>query len=144
MRKDDGQCGEDQRLGRYLQRYVATLAVCSPPNDSPTAEFDKLVRMVQRQQNVSEPIPPFFIRQLVNLEGALNTAMAKEKEAKKKMNAANARGLNGMRQKVKKVTKEYEAEVKRFQAVSPNPGRQRTMLTYSLCTLALYTVCCNL
>ncbi|EPS99819.1 hypothetical protein FOMPIDRAFT_1123647 [Fomitopsis schrenkii] len=79
-------------------------------------EFDKLVRMVQRQQNVSEPIPPFFIRQLVNLETALNNAMAKEKEAKKKMNAANARGLNGMRQKVKKVTKEHETEVKRFQA----------------------------
>ncbi|KZT72040.1 eukaryotic translation initiation factor 3 subunit 8 [Daedalea quercina L-15889] len=79
-------------------------------------EFDKLVRMVQRQQNVSEPVPPFFIRQLVNLESAMNTAVAKEKEAKKKMNAANARGLNGMRQKVKKVSKEYETEIKRFQA----------------------------
>ncbi|KAH9935443.1 eukaryotic translation initiation factor 3 subunit 8 [Fomitopsis serialis] len=79
-------------------------------------EFDKLVRMVQRQQNVSEPIPPFYIKQLVNLEGALNTAVAKEKESKKKMNASNARALNGMRQKVKKVTKEYEADVKRFQA----------------------------
>lgn len=94
------------------------------PAHSRAVEFDKLVRMVQRQQNVSEPIPPFFIRQLINLESALNTAMAKEKEAKKKMNAANARGLNGMRQKVKKVTKEYEAEVKRFQAVSSSPSHR--------------------
>ncbi|CCM00393.1 uncharacterized protein FIBRA_02423 [Fibroporia radiculosa] len=78
-------------------------------------EFDKLVRMVQRQQNVAEPVPPFYIRTLVNLEGSLNTAVSKEKEAKKKMNASNARALNGMKQKVKKVTKEYETDVKRFQ-----------------------------
>lgn len=81
-------------------------------------EFDKLARMVQRQQNVAEPIPPFYIRTLVNLENSLNIAITKEKEAKKKMNASNARALNGMKQKVKKVLKEYEADVKRFQEVS--------------------------
>lgn len=78
-------------------------------------EFDKLYRMVQRQQNVSEPVPPFFIRTLVNLESSLNAAVSKEKEAKKKMNASNARALTAMKQKVKKVTKEFEAEVKKFQ-----------------------------
>jgi len=78
-------------------------------------EFDRLVRMVQRQQNVAEPVPPFYIRTLVDLENSLNTAVAKEKEAKKKMNASNARALNGMKQKVKKVAKEYENEIKRYQ-----------------------------
>ena len=81
------------------------------------SEFDKLVRMVQRQQNVSEPVPPFYLRTLVSLEESLNTALAKEKEAKKKMNASNARALTAMKQKVKKVTKEYETETKRFQEV---------------------------
>ncbi|KAL6305030.1 eukaryotic translation initiation factor 3 subunit 8 [Sparassis latifolia] len=79
-------------------------------------EFDKLVRMVQRQQNVSEPVPPFYIRTLTNLESSLNSAVAKEKEAKKKMNASNARALTAMKQKVKKITKEYEKELKQFQA----------------------------
>ena len=81
-------------------------------------EFDKLGRMVERQLNLSEKVPSFYIKSLVNLEQSLNTAVAKEKEAKKKMNATNARALNTMKQKVKKTTKEYEKEVKLFQEVS--------------------------
>jgi translation initiation factor 3 subunit C len=73
--------------------------------------------MVQRQNNVAEPIPPFYIRTLSSLETSLNTALAKEKEAKKKMNATNARALNSMKQKVKKAVKEYEKDVKQYQAV---------------------------
>ncbi|OBZ68150.1 Eukaryotic translation initiation factor 3 subunit C [Grifola frondosa] len=75
-------------------------------------EFDKLVRMVQRQQNVAEPVPAFYIRTLAGLESSLNTAVAKEKEAKKKMNASNARALTAMKQKVKKIVKEHEKEIK--------------------------------
>ena len=74
--------------------------------------------MVQRQQNISEPVPPFFLRTLVNLEGSLNAAVAKDKESKKKMNASNARGLTAVKQKVKKISKEFETELKRFQEVS--------------------------
>jgi translation initiation factor 3 subunit C len=80
-------------------------------------EFDKLARMVQRQSNVAEPIPPFYVRTLVGLETSLNTAIAKEKEAKKKMNATNNRALNAMKQKVKKAVKEYEKEIKQYQVV---------------------------
>ncbi|KAI0045950.1 eukaryotic translation initiation factor 3 subunit 8 [Auriscalpium vulgare] len=78
-------------------------------------EFDKLTRMVQRQQNMAEPVPPFYVRTLVSLETSLNAALAKEKEAKKKMNASNARALTAMKQKVKKTAKEYEKDVKRLQ-----------------------------
>ncbi|KAF8444513.1 eukaryotic translation initiation factor 3 subunit 8 [Boletus edulis BED1] len=87
-------------------------------NDWPvtSTEFDKLLRLVQRQSNVSEPIPPFFLKTLTNLEDSLNAALAKEKEAKKKMNAANARALNSMKQKVKKSMKEYEKEISQYQA----------------------------
>ncbi|KAM5531641.1 hypothetical protein V8D89_014693 [Ganoderma adspersum] len=80
-----------------------------------STEFDKLARMVQRQQNVSEPVPPFYVRTLVNLESSLNIAVAKDKESKKKMNASNARALTAVKQKVKKLLKEFEKEVKRFQ-----------------------------
>ncbi|KAF9481562.1 eukaryotic translation initiation factor 3 domain-containing protein [Pholiota conissans] len=78
-------------------------------------EFDKLVRMIQRQHNLSEPIPAFYIRTLVNLETSVNAALQKEKEAKKKMNATNAKALTAMKQKVKKAIKDNESEVKKYQ-----------------------------
>lgn len=73
--------------------------------------------MVQRQQNISEPVPPFFLKTLLSLESAVNTAQAKDKDSKKKMNANNARALTAVKQKLKKITKEFETEVKRYQAV---------------------------
>lgn len=71
--------------------------------------------MIQRQQNVGEPIPPFFIRTITELEASVNDAQAKD--AKKKMNATNARALTAMKQKVKKTLKDFEKEVKQYQAV---------------------------
>lgn len=78
-------------------------------------EFDKLLRMVQRQQNVGEPLSPFFIRTTTELEASVNDSQAKD--VKKKMNATNARALTAMKQKVKKTLKDFEKEVKQYQAV---------------------------
>jgi translation initiation factor 3 subunit C len=47
-------------------------------------EYDKLARMVQRQQNVAEPVPPFYIRTLISLEVALNAASQKKKRPKRR------------------------------------------------------------
>lgn len=91
------------------------------------AEFDKLVRMIQRQHNVSEPIPPFYVKTLVSLENSVNNALAKEKEAKqekdskktsKVLNATNAKALTAMKQKLKKSVKEYETDVNKYNTVS--------------------------
>jgi translation initiation factor 3 subunit C len=71
--------------------------------------------MIQRQQNVGEPIPPFFIRTATELEASVNDAQSKD--AKKKMNATNARALTATKQKVKKILKDFEKEVKQYQAV---------------------------
>ncbi|KAJ6557192.1 eukaryotic translation initiation factor 3 subunit 8 N-terminus-domain-containing protein [Mycena sp. CBHHK59/15] len=79
-------------------------------------EFDKLVRMIQRQHNVSEPIPPFYVRTLSSLETSVNNALQKEKEAKKKTNATNAKALTAMKQKIKKSVKEYEEEIAKYLA----------------------------
>lgn len=78
-------------------------------------EFDKLVRLIQRQHNVSEPVPPFYIQTLGSLEASINNAVAKEKEAKKKMNATNAKALTAVKQKVRKANREYEYEIKKYQ-----------------------------
>ncbi|EEB90796.1 hypothetical protein MPER_10952 [Moniliophthora perniciosa FA553] len=79
-------------------------------------EFDKLARMIQRQHNVSEPVPPFYIKTLTTLESSVATTQAKEKEAKKKMNATNAKALTATRQKVRKAMKEYEQDIAKYQA----------------------------
>ncbi|KAF7376059.1 Eukaryotic translation initiation factor 3 subunit C [Mycena sanguinolenta] len=88
-------------------------------------EFDKLVRMIQRQHNVSEPIPPFYVKTLISLENSVNNALAKEKEAKqekdakknaKALNATNAKALTAMKQKLKKSVKEYETDMNEYNA----------------------------
>lgn len=73
--------------------------------------------MIQRQHNLSEPVPAFYVRTLVNLESSINNALQKEKEAKKKMNVSNAKALTAMKQKIKKAVKENEVEVKKYQEV---------------------------
>jgi len=92
-----------------------------------TSEFDKLLRMVQRQQNVGEPIPPFFIRTITGLETSVNDAQAKD--AKKKMNATNARALTAMKKKVKNSLKDFEKEVKKYQAVRCTTGTTTRFLS---------------
>ncbi|KAK0485673.1 eukaryotic translation initiation factor 3 domain-containing protein [Armillaria novae-zelandiae] len=92
-------------------------------------EFDKLVRMIQRQHNVSEPVPPFYIKALISLESSLNAAIAKEKESKKKMNATNAKALTAMKQKVKKGMKEYEQDITKYNADPETFERDYAALT---------------
>ncbi|CAE6377398.1 unnamed protein product [Rhizoctonia solani] len=78
-------------------------------------EFDKLLRLVQRQTNLSDPVPSFFLELLKSLEKDITDAQNREKSAAKKMNATNARALNGMKQKLRKSTKEYEVAIKSFE-----------------------------
>ena len=94
------------------------------------SEFDKLIRLVQRQTNVAERVPAFYIKTLASLENSLNDALAKEKEAKKKMNASNARALTAMKQKVKKTTKQFESELKSFQEVNSILLLQYSLITF--------------
>lgn len=73
-------------------------------------EFDKLTRLIQRQMNLGEPVPPVYIRVI----STVDTALSKEKDGKKKMDATKARALNTMKQKVKKAAKEFEADIKSY------------------------------
>jgi Eukaryotic translation initiation factor 3 subunit 8 N-terminus len=55
-----------------------------------------------------------YIRSLVSLEDLQNEAYEREKAAKKKMNATNARALNTFRQRIRKNNRDYEDEIKRY------------------------------
>ena len=77
-------------------------------------EFDKLIRLVQRQTNVAERVPGVFLKALQSLEISMNSGFAKEKESKKKMNQANAKALTGVKKKIKTAQKEYEVQLKQY------------------------------
>ena len=80
-------------------------------------EYDKISKMVQRQQNVSEHVSPFYIQMLLNLDTTVQNVLS-DKDAKKKLNATKAKALTAMKQKTKKALKEHETEVARFKSVS--------------------------
>ena len=44
----------------------------------------------------------------------MNEAIAKQKVSTKKMNATNARGLNAMKQKIKRNNKDYLTEIEKY------------------------------
>ncbi|WVQ96216.1 eukaryotic translation initiation factor 3 subunit C [Kwoniella sp. CBS 9459] len=87
-----------------------------------STELDKVFRFIQRHQLtlVASPIPaaghipPAFLEILVSLEGDVNKTIAGEKSASKKMAPAKAKALNGMKQTLKKKSKEFEGVLKTY------------------------------
>ncbi|GAA5826389.1 hypothetical protein JCM11251_002346 [Rhodosporidiobolus azoricus] len=75
-------------------------------------EFDKLVRLVSRQQTTADPIPTGFYKVL----SSLDEMVAAAQNNKKKMNASNSKALNSMKQKVKKTQREHESALNRYKA----------------------------
>lgn len=60
--------------------------------------------------------PKTYIRAVAELEDAMHETLAKQKVTPKKMNATNARGLNAVKQKIKKNNKEYQAQIDAYRA----------------------------
>jgi translation initiation factor 3 subunit C len=85
------------------------------PSLTGNLEYEKLARLVQQRLNVSEPVPPYWLKCIVTIETAI--AGTKDKDPKKKINASNAKALNGMKQKIKKASKEHEELLKKYNEV---------------------------
>jgi len=77
-------------------------------------EFEKLNRLVAK--DTSHQSRKLYIKTLVQLEDLQNEAYEREKAAKKKMNATNARALNTFRQRIRKNNRDYEEEIKKYRA----------------------------
>ena len=58
--------------------------------------------------------PKVYVKTISDLEDFMNETIAKQKVSTKKMNATNAKGLNAMKQKIKKNNKDYTAEIDKY------------------------------
>jgi translation initiation factor 3 subunit C len=86
-------------------------------------DFDKLLRLMEKHRQLSATAspaalnPPVFIKALVDLDALVTASAKKEKDAKKKMNAANAKGLNSMKQKIKKTLRDFDGPIQAYNSV---------------------------
>lgn len=78
------------------------------------AEFDKLNRQAAKLAPDSSSAPKIYIKAIAELEDFLNETLAKQKVTPKKMNAIQARGLNAVKQRIKKNNKEYQKQIDSF------------------------------
>ncbi|KAH6664379.1 eukaryotic translation initiation factor 3 [Plectosphaerella plurivora] len=75
-----------------------------------SSEFDKLNRQVAKIQETGKT-PKSYIKTIAELEDYMNEAVAKQKVTPKKMNALAAKGLNAVKQKIKKINKDHQTQV---------------------------------
>ncbi|KAF2761179.1 eukaryotic translation initiation factor 3 subunit C [Pseudovirgaria hyperparasitica] len=82
-----------------------------------STEFDKLNRQVPNliRQNDSKT-PKLYIKAIADMEVLVNETVEKQKGTQKKMNAVNTRGLNAVRQKIRKNNKEYTKDIESYRA----------------------------
>ncbi|KAH8162527.1 hypothetical protein CIB48_g5726 [Xylaria polymorpha] len=76
-------------------------------------EFDKLNRQAVKMTDRGQA-PKLYIKAIVELEDAMNETISKQKVTPKKMNAISARGLNAVKQKIKKLKQDHQTEVDRY------------------------------
>lgn len=72
--------------------------------------WDEIVRLADRQRALGEPVGPIFIQTLAELD----TLATEAKPKKKQMNATNARALNTVSQKLRKMIREHDKDVSAF------------------------------
>ncbi|KAI9052264.1 hypothetical protein LZ554_003621 [Drepanopeziza brunnea f. sp. 'monogermtubi'] len=80
-----------------------------------SAEFDKLNRQVVKLVQAGNT-PKLYVRAIAELEDFMNETIAKQKVSTKKMNATNARGLNAVKQRIKKNNKDYQKDIDAYRA----------------------------
>jgi translation initiation factor 3 subunit C len=83
--------------------------------DCECLEFDKLNRQVAKLVQAGST-PKIYIKTIAELEDFMNESIAKQKVSSRKMNATNARGLNAVKQRIKKNNKDYQKDIDAYNA----------------------------
>ncbi|KAI6251455.1 Eukaryotic translation initiation factor 3 subunit C [Erysiphe necator] len=78
-------------------------------------EFDKLNRQVAKLIQAGNT-PKIYVKTIAELEDFMNETIAKQKVSTRKMNATNARGFNAVKQRIKKISKEFQADIESFRS----------------------------
>jgi translation initiation factor 3 subunit C len=120
---DDSDSDEDKkrvvRSHRDKKWDQMTEAVASMKNHikihdwlAVTDDFDKLNKLLQKAKAITdkEGIPKFYFQALLHLDTANGKAL-EDKDAKKKMSPSNAKALNSMKQKLRKITATYKDQL---------------------------------
>ncbi len=76
-------------------------------------EFDKLNRQVIKLVQAGT-MPKIYVKAIADLEDFMNETIAKQKVSTKKMNATNSRGLNAVKQRIKRNNKDYAKDIDRY------------------------------
>lgn len=63
------------------------------------------------------PLPKVYIKVIADMEEALASAGQDKKPNKKKASGAAAKGLNAMKAKIKKISKQYEKQLAEYKKV---------------------------
>ncbi len=61
-----------------------------------------------------EKVPKIYVKTIAELEDFMNDTIATQKVSTKKLNATNARGLNAMKQKIKRNNRDYITEIEKY------------------------------
>lgn len=83
--------------------------------DFSRTEFDKLNRQVVKLVQAGNT-PKMYIKAIADLEDFMNETIAKQKVTPKKMNATNSRGLNAVKQRIKKNNKDFQKDIDAYRA----------------------------
>ncbi|KAH9899051.1 eukaryotic translation initiation factor 3 subunit 8 N-terminus-domain-containing protein [Xylariomycetidae sp. FL2044] len=78
-----------------------------------STEFDKLNRQAAKIAERGQT-PKLYVKAIVELEDAMNESITKQKVTPKKMNATSARGLNAVKQKIKKLKQDYQTQLDKY------------------------------
>ncbi|OLL21640.1 Eukaryotic translation initiation factor 3 subunit C [Neolecta irregularis DAH-3] len=107
---------KDKRMGE-VEACIKVIENAEKINDwsAISVEFDKLNKVVQKVSQ-SGKTPRIYIKAVADLEEFMNETLQKEKDAKKKLNATNARALNQIKQRIRKNNRAYDQEILKYRA----------------------------
>ncbi|KAF2733068.1 eukaryotic translation initiation factor 3 subunit C [Polyplosphaeria fusca] len=122
--QSDDESGKQKKSGkdkRYdeLEGTIRLIENAEKINDWAVIsnEFDKLNRQIPAliKQNDGKA-PKLYIKAIADLETVTLETYEKQKVSPKKMNAINTRGLNAVRQRIRKNNKDYQKDVDAYRA----------------------------